>query len=396
MASGVQPAAREVTLADRYELEEGRVFLTGIQALVRVMLDQHRADARAGMRTGTLVSGYQGSPLAGLDKELARLGALGEAHDIVVRRAVNEELGATAVSGSQLATSLPGARVDGVVGVWFGKAPGVDRSSDAIRHANLVGTDPRGGVVALAGDDPACKSSTIPSASESLLAALRVPVLVPGSVQETLDLARHAIACSRASGLWSALKVVTNVADAAGTAEVGVERVTPVMPILEWQGAPYVHRPSARLLTPFSQEMERTLVEVRLPLARRYAQLNALNPVVRDAPGARLGIIAAGATAHDALGALETLGLDERAPLRVLQIGVLEEKGPFLERLVRDALYGGPSTPPVLGSRDARGARLVPEHGALDPDLIARIVGGRVLAHIDAPGVRERLAALEA
>src|SRR5580692_3263812 len=234
---------RQAALADRYELESGRVFLTGIQALARVLIDQHRADVDAGLRTGTLVSGYPGSPLGGFDQEVARLGALGEEHGIVLRRAVNEELGATAVWGSQLTRSLPGARVDGVVGVWYAKAPGVDRAGDAIRHGNLVGTDPHGGVLALCGDDPACKSSTIPGASESLLAALHVPVLAPGSVQEALDFGRHAIACSRASGLWSALKVVTNVADAAATVDVGPGRVVPVMPVLEWQGAPYLHRP---------------------------------------------------------------------------------------------------------------------------------------------------------
>jgi len=417
MATQTKPLAREVTLADRYELDEGRVFLTGLQALVRVMLDQHRADARAGLRTATLVSGYPGSPLAGLDQEVGRLGAIGAAHDVVLRRAINEELGATAVSGSQLAPTLPGARYDGVVGIWFGKAPGVDRSSDAFRHANLAGTDPHGGAVALCGDDPACKSSTIPSASESLLAALRMPVLYPGSVQETLDFGRHAIACSRASGLWSALKVVTNVADAAGTAEVGAGRVTPIMPMLEWEGAPYVHRPSTKLLPPISNEMERTLVEIRLPLAKRYAQLNGLNAVVRDAPGARLGVVASGVTAHDVLGALADLGLGERGAVRVLRMGmlypfdeeavrdfarglheilVLEDKGPFLERLVRDALYGGPSTPPVLGERDDRGAPLVPGHGMLDPDVIRRVIGVRLLAHEEDAAVRERLAALEA
>ena len=171
---------RPVALADRYELEEGRVFLTGVQALVRVLLDQHRADARAGLRTATLLSGYPGSPLAGFDQEVERLGHSARSTTSCLRRAVNEELGATAVWGSQLAAALPGPRFDGVVGVWYGKAPGVDRAADAIRHGNLVGTGPRGGVLALCGDDPACKSSTIPSASESLLAALRVPVLVPG------------------------------------------------------------------------------------------------------------------------------------------------------------------------------------------------------------------------
>ena len=401
---------RVVTLADRYELAEGRVFLTGVQALVRVVLDQHRADARAGLRTATLVSGYPGSPLAGFDQEVGRLGSLGAEHDVVLRRAVNEELAATSVWGSQLAGTLPGPRFDGVVGVWYGKAPGVDRAADAINHGNLVGTDPRGGVLALCGDDPACKSSTIPSASEALLAALRVPTLVPGSVQEALDLGRHAIACSRASGLWTALKVVTNVADAAATAEVGLDRVTPVMPVLEWEGAPYVHRPSASLLAPHSLELERTLLEVRLELAKRYAQLNALNRIVRDPPGARVGIVAAGATAHDVGRALDELGADA---VRLLAIGmlfpfdedsvrrfargldeilVIEEKGAFLEPLVRDALYGGAATPLVIGKRDERGAPLVPGHGTLDPDAIARVLAARLP---DLPGVATKLAQLD-
>jgi len=407
---------RRVTLADRYELDSGPVFITGVQALVRVLLDQHRADARAGLRTATLVSGYQGSPLAGFDQEVERLGSLRDEDDLILRRAVNEELAATAVWGSQLANTLPGPRFDGVVGVWYGKAPGVDRAADAIRHGNLVGTDPRGGVIALCGDDPACKSSTIPSASEALLSALRVPVLVPGSVQEVLDLGRHAISCSRASGLWSALKVVTNVADAASTAEVGAGRVSPVMPELGWQGRPYVHQPSAHLLAPESLEMERTLVEVRLELAKRYARANGLNRRLVDAPGARLGIVAAGTTAHDARSALADLGVGENAPVRLLALGmvfpldeaairsfaigldellVIEEKGPFLERLVRDALYGASAAPRVLGQRDDLGAPLLPAHGALEPDAIARAIGARLLARHDMPSVRARLDRLE-
>jgi indolepyruvate ferredoxin oxidoreductase len=406
-----------VTLEDRYLLPEGRVFLSGVQALVRVLLDQHRADVRAGMRTATFVSGYQGSPLAGFDREVGRLGALAAEHELVLRPAVNEELGATAVWGSQLAGTLPGPRYDGVLGVWYGKAPGVDRSADAIRHGNFVGTDPRGGVLALCGDDPACKSSTIPGASESLLAALQVPVLVPGSVQEVLDLGRHAIACSRVSGLWAALKVVTAVADAAGTAEVGLDRVAPVLPTVDWEGSPYVHRPSAHLLAPQSLEMERTLTEVRLELAKRYAQLNDLNPVTHDAPGARLGIVTAGTAYHDLLQALADLGIDGAAPVRILKVGMLfpldeqalrafaagldevlvvEEKGPFLERLVKEALYGLSPAPRIVGERDEVGGRLVPVTGALDPDVVARAVGARLLAHHDLPAVRARLDQLDA
>jgi indolepyruvate ferredoxin oxidoreductase len=408
----VLDVARRVSLEDRYSLAEGEVFLTGVQACVRVLIDQHRADAAAGLRTATLASGYPGSPLAGLDRELERLGPLGAEHDIVLRRAVNEELAATAVYGSQLANTLPGPRFDGVVGVWFGKAPGLDRATDAIRHGNHLGTDRRGGVLALVGDDPGCVSSTVPSASERLLAALHVPTFVPGSVQEVLDLGRHAIACSRASGLWSALKVVTNVADAAATAQVGAGRVAPQQPLLEWEGAPFVHTPSPTLLPPYVVEMERTMVGPRTELARLYGRLNALNRVVRDDPGARVGVVAAGTALHDTLAALGELG----GAARVLQIAmlspldaevvrgfaagleeivVIEEKGPFLELLVRDALYGAAERPPVLGAHDDRGAPLVPAHGALDVDAIARVLGARLLAHGES-GVRAALERLDA
>jgi len=241
-----------VALEDKYLLEEGRVFLSGIQALVRLPVDQHRADLRAGLTVGTFVSGYQGSPLGTFDKELARNAALCAEHDIHLQPAVNEELGATAVWGSQLAPALPGARCDGVVGLWYGKNPGLDRAADAIRHANLCGVPRYGGAVALVGDDPSCKSSTLPSACEAMLAGLHVPTLWPGTVQEILDLGRHAVALSRASGLWAGLKIVTNVADAAGTAEVSPDRVTPIMPVLEVDGRPYVHRPNPTMLAPDS------------------------------------------------------------------------------------------------------------------------------------------------
>ena len=398
-------------LSDRYELPEGDVFLTGIHALVRVLLDQHRADVRAGLHTATLVSGYQGSPLGGFDREIASLGTLASENEIVLRPALNEELGATSVWGSQLLDSYDGPRVDGVTGVWYGKSPGVDRASDAIRHGNIVGTHPKGGVLALAGDDPACKSSTVPGASEPLLAAMQVPVIAPGNVQEVLDFGRHAIACSRASGLWSALKVVTNVCDAAGTAVVGLDRVTPVIPTLEWHGAPYVHQPQARLLFPWSLEYEQSLAEIRLPLAKLYARVNGLNRVIHASPDARIGVIASGTTAHDVLTALHDLGFHGDAPVRVLQIGmiypldehtvrefahglseiiVLEDKLPFLERLVKDALYGSASAPPVHGKMG-----LAASHGQLESDSIATIIGTRLLDRGEIPSVRERLEEIE-
>jgi indolepyruvate ferredoxin oxidoreductase len=410
MATVALPVVASNPLRDRYELEEGAVFLSGVQALVRLILDQYRADRDGGARTGTMVSGYQGSPLGGFDREIARLGQLATDHGVVHRPGVNEELGATAVWGSQMATGLPGPRYDGVLGVWYGKAPGVDRAADAIRHGNFAGTDPRGGVLALCGDDPECKSSTLPSASEAILAALEVPVLAPGSVQDAYDLGRHGIGLSRASGLWAALKVVTAVADATADIRVGPSRVVPVLPQLEWEGAPYVHRPSAHLLAPQSLEMERTLREIRLPLALEYSRANRLNEIVVPAPQAKVGIVAAGAAFEQLRAALADLGVHD-GQVRLLRLGmlfpldaeivrefargldeviVLEEKGPFLERLVKDALYGA-GAPPVSGKSDASGAPLVPSTGVLSADRIARAVGQRLLSHGDDDGIRARL-----
>ena len=269
----------------------------------------------------------------------------------------------------------------------------------------------------MCGDDPACKSSTIPSASEGLLAALRVPVLAPGSVQELLDLGRHAIACSRASGLWAALKVVTAVADSTAIAEVGIDRVSPVMPSLELDGKPYEHRPSAHLLAPDSLGMERTLTEVRLPLAKLYARLNALNVITHAGAEARLGVIVAGGAYQDLLQALRDLDVDAERQVRILKIGMLypldeeivrsfaegleeivvvEEKGPFLEGAVKVALYGGRSAPRVVGERDEEGIPLVPPTGPLETDGIARAIGVRMLMFEELPGVRARLDQLDA
>src|SRR4051794_34824265 len=256
-APPVKLARPETTLRDKYVHEQGTIFLSGIQALVRVLLDQHRADQRAGLDTATFVSGYQGSPLGGFDKEIMALRELASEHGIEFTPGLNEELAATAVYGSQLVQNIPGKRHDGVIGVWYGKNPGLDRAMDALRHANFAGTHPNGGALALVGDDPSCKSSTLPSGAEATLAALNVPTFYPGNLQEILDLGAHAIACSRASGLWSAMKVVTNIADAAGTVQVWHERVVPVIPTVEYDGAPYRHQPNGQLLAPQSLELER-------------------------------------------------------------------------------------------------------------------------------------------
>src|SRR5215218_5426643 len=314
-ANGRRGARREVTLDDKYVLENGRVLLTGVQALVRLVLDQHRADRRRGLTTGTLISGYQGSPLGALDQELARNRELLDEHLVRHVPGLNEELGATSAWGSQLAGQLPGAKHDGVLGMWYGKAPGLDRAADALRHGNFVGVSRTGGALAVVGDDPSCKSSTIPSASESLLASLHMPVFFPGNVQEVLDLGLHAFACSRASGLWSGFKIITNVADAVSTAEVASDRVAPELPVVEWNG-----KPNGNLLAPASVEMERTLLGVRTDLALAYARENGVNRI-EGAGDAGIGIVAAGKSYYDLRDALRALGVDDQ--VRILKLGMI-------------------------------------------------------------------------
>src|ERR1700743_1827539 len=245
---------RVATLDERYQREDGTIFLTGIQALVRMLLDRARHDERAGLRTAAYVSGYEGSPLAGYDLELARQAARLREHRVTHQPGVNEELAATAVSGTQL-LGRPGepggvgdALYDGVTGVWYGKAPGLDRATDALRHANMIGTSPTRGAVALVGDDPAGKSSTLPCSSEMALAGLMMPTFYPADPAEALVHGLHAVELSRASGLWAAMKVVTAMADGASTAQVGQPWQAPDLSDLPGALRAYGHQPRARLL----------------------------------------------------------------------------------------------------------------------------------------------------
>ncbi len=208
---------RKLRLADRYELGEGGLYLSGLQALVRIPIDQHRLDQRHGLRTATLISGYEGSPLAGYDLEIGRQQKLLAGNGVVHRPAVNEELGADAVQGSQLASAAPDKTCDGVIGIWYGKAPGLDRATDALRHGNLGGADATGGVLILVGDDSIAKSSTVPSSSEMAMAEVGMPVLAPADPQDVLDLGLHGIALSRFCGLWTGFKLATNVVDGAAS-----------------------------------------------------------------------------------------------------------------------------------------------------------------------------------
>ena len=392
------------SLMDKYLQEEGQVYLSGIQALVRLPMDQHRADRRAGLKTATFISGYRGSPLGGLDLTLERLPDLLKEYHIHFSSGVNEDLAATAVFGSQTVGLLPGAKYDGVLGMWYGKAPGVDRSGDAFKHANFAGIGRNGGVLALAGDDPPCKSSTLPNYSEIAFFDANFPVLYPGNVQELLDLGLHGFALSRFCGLWVAFKVVTNVADESGTVEVGQDRIRPVLPSFEVDGRPFSHQLDPTLLAPYSLEMERSLYYHRLEAARRYAAANALNHIVVSTPDAWFGIITAGKTYYDVRQALHELGLDEealrRVGIRILKLGmiyplesgvvrefargleeilVVEEKRSFIELFTRDILYHGPDRPVIVGKFDEDGQPLVPIHGEIDSDRVAQVIASRLL-----------------
>jgi len=191
-----------ISLDDKYEVETGRVFLTGIQALVRLPMMQHELDRRAKLKTAGFISGYRGSPVGGLDQQLWRAQKFLDKHSIVFKPGLNEDLAVTAVWGSQQANLYPGAKYDGVFGMWYGKAPGVDRSGDAFRHANAAGTWSKGGVLALLGDDHACKSSTLPSQSEYAMVDAEIPVLNPAGIQEVLDFGIYGWALSRYAGTW--------------------------------------------------------------------------------------------------------------------------------------------------------------------------------------------------
>ncbi len=388
--------SHDYELEDRFRLEDGRVFLSGVQALARLPVDQLRIDRRHGLRTAAFVSGYQGSPVATFQDEASSAAATVPDLPIVVRPGVNEELAATAVMGSQLVDTLGDKRYDGVVGIWYGKSPGLDRAGDAIRHGVFAGTSQHGGVLAVVGDDPVAKSSTLPSSSDATLVDLHMPILFPGDVQEALDLGRHAIALSRASGIWVGLKLVTPVADGTGTVDVHPGRVVPVTPTMEFDGRLFVPRPSGQLLTPYTLDMEREFQEVRSVLAREYGVVNELNRVTVTGPDDWIGIAASGHTYHELREALGLLGLGDDDALRsagirlfhllmpvpideqqvrdfargIGEVLVVEEKNPTLELLVKSALYDAAERPRVVGRRDESGGPLIPGTGMLDADRL--------------------------
>ncbi len=392
-------------LEAKYSRISGRVFLSGTQALVRLPMMQRERDAAAGLNTAGYVSGYRGSPLGGYDLQLQAAGSRLAAANIKFVPGVNEDLAATAIWGTQQVPLLPGAKVDGVFAIWYGKGPGVDRSGDPIKHANRMGTSPHGGVLVAFGDDHHGKSSTIAHQSEQALAANGVPVLYPANVQEYLDLGLHAFALSRAAGVWVGFKCVNETVEATATVEVDPARVVIRPPVGVELPAGGVN---ARLaFDPMGDEVR--LTRFKLPLAQAYVRANGLDRVTHgEAVGAGgLGIIAPGKTWLDVVAALAALGLDAPRlaalgvsvykpaliwPLEPValtrfargrqEVLVVEEKAAFIEPQAAHALFNLPDgeRPRIVGKTDGAGTGLVPADVVLEPLEIARIIGARLRA----------------
>lgn len=388
----------EMTLEDRLNLEDGWVYMTGMQALVRLPIQQRRRDMAAGLNTGGYISGYRGSPVGTYDMALWQADATLKAHNVHFQPGVNEDLAATATWGSQMVGLFPGARVDGVFSIWYGKAPGMDRSLDALRHANLSGTNPKGGTLLLVGDDHGAKSSTLACYSDLNFASLGAPLLAPANAQDVLDFGLHGIAMSRYSSTLVGLKLVTDVVEGGGSVRVGPNSPEIVLP--ENHGPDVSIKPVAPI-----PEQERLLWDVKLRRTLEYAQANHLNRI-EGSQEARIGIVAAGKTWQDLNQSLAQLDYRDGhigdLPVRLLKVGmvwplddqvirefasgldtilVVEEKRPLLEDQIRTILYGTASAPRIVGktmagqvyAQDA-GASAFPNYGEIDPNLVTQVL----------------------
>ncbi|MBV9288460.1 MAG: indolepyruvate ferredoxin oxidoreductase family protein [Hyphomicrobiales bacterium] len=392
----------EAALEDRWSAPEGWFYMTGMQALVRLPIQQRLRDQAQGLNTGGYISGYRGSPLGRFDIELWRAGDILKRLNIVFRPGLNEDLAATAIWGAQHVTSFPGATVDGVFGIWYGKGPGVDRSGDALRHANFTGASPTGGALALAGDDHGARSSTAVNFSDTSFIAVGMPVLYPSNTQELIDFGLLGVAMSRFSGCWVGMKVVTDVAEGGGTVYVGPD-------------SPAIHLPDAPSKPPggfgarpidLPLAQEERLYQHKLPAALAFARANGLNRIVSGAgANAKVGVVAAGKAWQDVLQALGNLGLKDvgvTLGLRLLKVGmvwpldpvvvrdfaqgldlivVVEEKRPLLEDQIRAILYGGASAPRLVGKYfdgsafdPAHGGPAIPNFGETTPELVAEVL----------------------
>ena len=417
LPEAIRKALETVTLDDKYALEHGRAFMSGVQALVRLPMLQRLRDLRQGLNTAGFISGYRGSPLGGYDQALWQARKHLAANQIVFQPGVNEELAATAVWGTQQLDIFPQSRkFDGVFGIWYGKGPGVDRCADVFKHANMAGTARHGGVLAVAGDDHVAKSSTAAHQSDHIFKACGLPVFFPSGAQEILDHGLHAIAMSRYSGLWSGMKTIQEVVESSSSVEVDPQRVRIVLPTdFEMpDGGLHIRWPDDRL------EQEARLMDYKWYAALAYVRANRLNHTVIDSTAARFGIMASGKSWNDTRQALDDLGLDDdacrRVGIRLHKVGVVwpleatitrefalglrevlvvEEKRQVIEYQLKEELYNwrADARPDVVGKFDQPGDEpsggewsqsnprqnsLLRANADLSPALIAKAIAKRL------------------
>jgi indolepyruvate ferredoxin oxidoreductase len=428
LPESIRKALESVSLDDKYSLETGRAFMSGVQALVRLPMLQRKRDAMFGLNTAGFISGYRGSPLGGYDQALWAAKKHLAAQNIVFQPGVNEELGATAVWGTQQLDLYPQSKkFDGVFGIWYGKGPGVDRCSDVFKHANMAGTAKHGGVIALAGDDHIAKSSTAAHQSDHIFKACGLPVFFPSSVQDILDMGLHAFAMSRFAGVWSGMKTIQEIVESSSSVSVDPDRVDIILP--EDFGMPagglHIRWPDAPL------EQEARLMDYKWYAALAYVRANRLNHNVIEGPNDRFGIIASGKAYNDTRQALQDLGLDDEACRRVgirlhkvnvvwpleatitrdfasglQEILVVEEKRQVIEYQLKEELYGWRADvrPNVLGKFDeAEGDGSGGEWSQANPsqhwllraqaDLTPAIIAKAIARRLDKLGVDADIAA---
>ncbi|OYU49694.1 MAG: indolepyruvate ferredoxin oxidoreductase [Rhizobiales bacterium PAR1] len=395
---------RDVSLEDKYDLAAEQVFLSGTQAVVRLLLMQQERDRRAGLNTAGFVSGYRGSPLGGLDQQMFKAGKKLKQHEIVFQPGLNEDLAATACWGTQQAEMRGEGKFQGVFALWYGKGPGVDRTGDVFRHANMAGTSKFGGVVCLSGDDHTAESSTNAHQTEFNFVDTMIPILNPAGVQEMLDFGLHAFALSRYAGVWVALKGVKDNVESTASVDGRLDRVSIAIPNDFTMPAGGLNiRPNDNFL-----EQEARLHEFKRAAVLAYFRANQLDKLVYSGGKApRLGIITVGKNYLDVMQALDLLGIDEaRADalgIKLLKLAspwpvdpdhlkdfardvdllmVVEEKRSLIEVQVREELYGSAHQPVVVGKKDENGEWLFPVKGALDPNDIAIAIATRLLSKV--------------
>ena len=410
-----------VTLDDKYAARNrGRVYLTGIQALVRLpMMQRQRDPGAAGLNTGCFIAGYRGSPLGNFDQALWSARRFLDNNHIKFQPAINEEIGATSVWGSQQIGLFPGAKYDGVFAIWYGKGPGVDRSGDPLKHGNSAGSAPFGGVLAIAGDDHTCKSSTLAHQSELAFIDASIPVLNPAGVEDILDLGLYGWAMSRYSGWLVGFKTVAETMDSSASATLHPDRARIVIPddFVMPPGGLSIRWPD----TPLDQEYR--LHRYKLDAVRAFARANRLDRVVIDSKKPRFGIVTTGKSYLDLRQALDDLGIDSREAeaigLRVYKVAlawplepegmrdfaegleeilVVEEKRGIIEPQLKEQLYNWPATlrPRIVGKYDEDGEWILPSPGELAPAQIARVIAKRIARFHSSARIAERLQFLEA